>query len=93
MVTSTVVRPCTRASTTRRPRRENISTPSAGEEIVYLPLASVTDRVSVPATRTVTPGRGVPPDETTVPETCVWPIAPTLGTSASSKAIPTARRR
>src|SRR4051812_15359792 len=71
MLTSTVVRLETGWTIGFCPTRENTSTPSVGTAIRYLPLASVTTRVSVPCTRTVTPGNGVPVVDVTVPDTVV----------------------
>src|SRR5574341_1105986 len=91
--TSTVERPATLTETARYPTNEKVSTAFAGTVSVYLPLASVTVRISVPGTRTPTPCRRCPSTEVTVPDTgTCWPIAVPHNTSVHSKLIPTSRR-
>src|SRR5437867_13105945 len=89
-----VVRPSTAAVTACCPMMEKVRVPFDGAAMEYFPVALVNARVSAPCTRTLTPRRGLPAAEVTVPETAIcWPHAEPLRTPTNSTLIPTAHTR
>jgi hypothetical protein len=66
---------------------------SGAAEIEYRPLLSVTERVCVLCTCTVTPRSGAPADDVTVPATVCWAAAVPLMTSDSVRLMATASQR